>query len=250
MAYQHIAPLYDHLMQHAPYDQWVTFSTEIFNNYGNDTQKIIDLGCGTGEIAVRLASKGYQIFGVDNSLEMLSYAEQKAFEKNLSIQWFHQDLRQLDGFNELDAAISYCDVINYVTLENELKDVFNQVYRLLKEDGIFIFDIHSLDYAQNHLINETFTEVTDEICYIWECIAGDEQGEMHHELTFFTLEGDKYNRFDEYHHQRTYPFQFYQNLLKETGFEKINIYADFSLKKVNFPENAHRIFFLAQKRSR
>src|SRR5690625_5193152 len=134
MVYQHMAPFYDYLMSNAPYDKWVNFSTKIFQKYGNNINKIIDLGCGTGEITLRLAKKDYQLFGVDHSLEMLSYAEQKSYQANLPIQWVHQDLRELDGFSNIDAAISYCDVINYITSENEIRNVFDRIYQSLKKD--------------------------------------------------------------------------------------------------------------------
>lgn len=250
MTYHHMASLYDYLMKNAPYDHWVNLTTKLFKKHGKNIQHVIDLGCGTGEITIRLANKGYQLSGVDNSLEMLSYAEQKSYENNLAIQWFQQDLRELDGFTELDAAISYCDVINYITSEDELRNVFKRIFNLLKDGGLFIFDVHSLDYAQTHLMNKTFTEVTEQVSYIWDCIAGQVPGQMHHQLTFFSLDGDKYIRFDEFHHQRTYPPSFYKKLLLDTGFEKINIHQDFSLENEISSKNAERIFFLAIKRSR
>src|SRR5690625_2888134 len=165
MAYHHISSLYDYLMKQAPYDKWIDFSTTIFNKYGNRIRNIIDLGCGTGEITVRLAQKGYELFGVDYSSDMLAYAEQKAFANNLPIQWYHEDLRELDGFTNLDAAISFCDVIKYITLEKEIKNVFERVYRLLNDNGLFVFDVHSMGYVQNYLMDETFAEVTDGISY-------------------------------------------------------------------------------------
>lgn len=247
MTYQHMAPFYDYFMRNAPYGKWIDFTKEIFNQYGENINKIIDLGCGTGEITIRLAKKGYHLFGIDYSSEMLSYAEQKAFKENVPIQWVHQDARKLDGFSNMDAVISFCDVMNYITTEKDLRIVFERVYTSLKDDGLFIFDIHSLNYVQNTLMNETFAEVTDEISYIWNCISGEELGEMHHQLTFFNLDGDKYVRFDEDHYQRTYPIPFYKGLLTDTGFTKINIYKDFSLENESSFKNANRIFFLAMK---
>lgn len=250
MAYQQMAFLYDRLMEDAPYDKWLTFTQSIIKESGKNIENIADLGCGTGEITIKLAKEGYRLFGVDYSADMLTYAEQKARTENIPIQWLHQDLRELQGLTNLDAVVSYCDVMNYITSESDLKSVFMRIAQSLKVGGLFIFDIHSLYHVTEHLINNSFTEVTDEMAYIWECTEGDQAGEMYHDLTFFILEDGKYNRINEYHHQHTYPIEVYENLLIEAGFEKPVLYSDFSSESGNLSENAERIFFVTEKRSR
>ncbi|MBR3120203.1 MULTISPECIES: class I SAM-dependent DNA methyltransferase [Oceanobacillus] len=249
MAYQQMASLYDQLMVNAPYDAWVSFTEEMIKQTGKEAERIADLGCGTGEIATRLAERGYHITGVDYSTEMLTHAAHKAEEKNLSIQWIHQDLTKLTGLFEYDVAISYCDVMNYITEPMDLQKSFHNIANCLKEGGLFIFDVHSLSHVEKNYMNQTFAEVTDEASYIWFCSAGDDPGEMFHDLTFFALEEETYKRFDEFHHQKTYPVTFYKKILKESGFENIKLFADFSTKVNNVDENSERIFFLAEKRS-
>lgn len=250
MAYQKMAFVYDRLMEDAPYDEWLTFTTKIFEQSGIEIQNVADLGCGTGEVTIRLAQAGYETLGIDYSGDMLTYAEQKSSASNLNVQWIHQDLRELTGLHNLDAAVSYCDVINYITSAEELREVFKRVADTLKTGGLFIFDVHSLEHVAKHLVNQTFTEVSEDVSYIWYCYEGDATGEMHHELTFFTLEDGKYNRLDEFHHQRTYSTKFYEQLLIESGFEKPTLYSDFSLKLNNIDEESERIFFVAKKGSR
>ncbi|MFC2948415.1 class I SAM-dependent DNA methyltransferase [Virgibacillus sediminis] len=248
MAYQQMAYLYDRLMEHAPYDQWLEFTEEAFRLYGKPAKRVIDLGCGTGEITIRLAEAGYEVTGVDNSEDMLTYAEHKASHPH-SIQWICQDLRSLKGPAGYDAAVSYCDVINYITEPGELKEVFHNVSALLNEGGLFLFDVHSLNHVENDLINNTFADVLDDASYIWFCSEGENPGEMYHDLTFFAAAGDnKYERFDEYHHQRTYSVDFFTKLLAASGFGNIKVYGDFNLKMENTLENAERIFFSAEKR--
>ncbi|HLR40454.1 MAG TPA: class I SAM-dependent methyltransferase [Virgibacillus sp.] len=250
MAYKQMAYVYDQLMKEAPYDQWLDFTKEAFQQSGNQIKKVADLGCGTGEITTLLAKEGYDMIGIDYSSDMLTYAEQKASAKKLSVQWLHQDLRDLDGLANLDAAISFCDVINYITSEEELAAVFKRVADSLKPGGLFLFDIHSLYHVEQNLTNETFADVTDDISYVWFCSEGEESGEMYHDLTFFTLEGTTYLRFDECHHQRTYIIEVYEQLLREAGFKNPDVYYDFSLKKQNNKEKAERVFFVAERRSR
>ena len=115
---------------------------------------------------------------------------------------------------------------------------------------MFLFDIHSLYHVEQNLTNETFADVTDDISYVWFCSEGEESGEMYHDLTFFTLEGTTYLRFDECHHQRTYIIEVYEQLLREAGFKNPDVYYDFSLKKQNNKEKAERVFFVAERSSR
>lgn len=247
-AYENMASLYDRLMKDAPYEQWALFTKQVFQKLNKEVNTIADLGCGTGEVTIRLANEGYQMLGVDYSSDMLTWAEQKSSQNKLPIQWMHQDVRELTGIGKLDAVISYCDVINYIVLEEDIKEVLSRVYQTLKDDGVFIFDIHAMDYVENLLVGHSFTDVSDEVAYIWDCFAGDEDGEMFHELTFFTKTGEnQYARFDETHHQRTYPTSFYKKLLEEIGFENIILCSDFDLKNQNTDQQTERIFIIAEK---
>lgn len=247
MAYQQMAFLYDQLMEDAPYDKWVAFTKEMIRKSGKNIESISDLGCGTGEITLMLAQEGYQLFGVDYSAHMLTYAEQKSRSENFPVKWIHQDLRTLEGLTDLDAAVSFCDVINYITTEDDLRKVFKNVAQSLKLGGLFMFDIHSIDHVTEHLTNNSFTDVTDDMALIWECVAGENPGEMHHDLTFFVLEDDKYHRMNEYHHQHTYPVEMYEQLLIEAGFKKPVIYSDFSSENEKLAKKAERIFFVTEK---
>lgn len=242
-----MASVYDVLMDDAPYQDWLDFTTGVLQQTGKSVNRIADLGCGTGRITTSLARMGYTMLGVDLSEEMLSYAQQHAVEKGVYVQWIHQDLRELHGFSDLDAVVSYCDVLNYITTEKEILAVFTRIQEMLRVGGIFIFDVHSLQHIQNNLADETFATVTDDLSYIWFCSPGDKEGEVFHDLTFFVAEEDSYTRFDEYHHQRTFSTAIYQKLLAEAGFQLRHLYGDFSLETEKIDGNTERIFFLAEK---
>lgn len=248
--YTHFAHLYDVFMQDAPYDDWVSFTEEVCAAHSIEPTSIIDLGCGTGEVALRLADKGYDVTGIDLSADMLTVADQKAKEQTISVTWLQQDLRTMEGFSEIDLAISYCDVINYITEQEELKNVLKNVYESLRADGLFIFDVHAMEYVERDLIDHTFSDVDDDMAYIWNCFGSEKKGELFHELTFFAKQGDHYERFDEDHHQRTYETTTYVSLLKETGFANIKFYSDFQLKNEKHEQKSERIFIVAQKQSR
>lgn len=250
MVYRRMAEVYDHLMTHAPYEQWVDFTEEMIRSSKTRVKRIADLGCGTGEITTRLAERGYEMIGIDYSAEMLTYAEHKASANKITVNWLHQDIRELSGLRDYDLAISYCDVINYITEPEEIRKTFQHVFNLLKPGGLFLFDVHHLPFILDYYVNETFAEVTDEASYIWFCIPGEEVGEMYHDLTFYYLRDGLYERFDEQHHQRTFSINFYKEILQQSGFENVKVYADFAVNDESIADDAARIFFSARKTSR
>src|SRR5947209_17916293 len=54
---------------------------------------LLDLACGTGRIALRMAAQGYQVTGVAITPEMIAWARQKAAKQGVSIEWVVADAR-------------------------------------------------------------------------------------------------------------------------------------------------------------
>lgn len=243
MSYERFAYLYDQLMQDVPYDQWVTVLEEYSAKHQNEGKKLLDLACGTGELSIRFAQKGYEVSGADLSTDMLSVAKDKADQLSLPIQFFQQDMTELDDLGEFDIVGIFCDSLNYLKDEEAVKQTFKGVHRLLKRGGLFLFDVHSIYKMEQIFADATFTWDEEEITYIWNSFTGEEPNSVEHELTFFVLDeqSGKYDRIDELHYQRTYPVEFYKELLEHTGFRNIDITGDFSLAEPAL--NAERIFF-------
>ncbi|MCZ0702319.1 ubiquinone/menaquinone biosynthesis C-methylase UbiE [Natronobacillus azotifigens] len=253
MTYNKMAAVYDTFMEQAPYEEWCNFTIHMINKYRpNQVNKIVDLGCGTGQIACQLAEADFQLTGIDLAPDMLSQAAARSSEESLSIQWIEQDLRSLSSLADFDLAVSYCDVINYLTSKAEVKKTFDNVYDLLTSDGLFIFDVHSMSYVENALKDQVFSEVFDDLAYIWFCEGSENKGEMFHDLTFFVEEDGKYDRFDERHHQYTFPYTVYKEILESAGFILEGIYGDFSLEVLDQDqiEEAQRLFFVCTKQAK
>lgn len=247
MSYNRFAEVYDQLMSHAPYDKWVAVTEHLINQSKAPIKSIVDLGCGTGKITIPLAKAGYQMTGVDLSGDMLTLAAAQGNNETEKINWIQQDIRELTGFHNIDLCISYCDVINYLTSKEDVFAVFQRVFDSLTEAGQFVFDVHSLNYVEKHLLNQTFTDVEADIAYIWDCEPGDTFGEMYHHLTFFAKSGKHYERFDEIHHQQVYDIMTYEQLLKKAGFIEIEIFGDFNPENQLLEKNHERTFIVAKK---
>ncbi|NMD70632.1 class I SAM-dependent methyltransferase [Bacillus sp. DNRA2] len=249
MTYNGFAYVYDDLMKDTPYDQWVEFVLRQTNKYQVQANRILDLACGTGEFSIWLAEAGYNVTGVDLSLDMLAVANAKASERGLPIAFYQQDMTELEGFEPFDVVTIFCDSLNYLQTSEQVKRTFERVALHLQPDGIFMFDVHSLFKMNDIFLSEgPFVLNEDDISYIWQCFPGETPNSVEHELSFFVLDGKSghYERIDEIHMQRTYPFEQYVEWLEESGFELLNIGADFTDETPK--EDSERIFFTARKR--
>ncbi|WP_066194222.1 MULTISPECIES: class I SAM-dependent DNA methyltransferase [Gracilibacillus] len=242
MVYTKLAYIYDILMEDAPYQAW----QEFVQHFAPTTGRLLDLGCGTGKLSSQFTAAGYLVTGVDYSEDMLAYAQ----ANTEGVEYIHQDLRALEGLTDFDIAVSLCDVVNYLVTEHDILQMFTNVYHSLKEDGIFIFDVHSVSHFQENMAGQTFAEIYDDITYVWLCDQGSEPNSLIHDLTFFLQEEQtaKYERFDEQHQQRTFPVQAYLEMLKQTGWHHVQVYGDFETQPAEQPEDGHRIFFVCYKK--
>ena len=101
---------------------------------------ILDLGCGPGIYLEKLAELGHVCTGLDYSKNSISYAVEQAKEKGLRINYIYQDYLELDLEDQFDLIILiYTDL--GVLLPEERKVLLDKIYRALKPNGVFIFDV-------------------------------------------------------------------------------------------------------------
>lgn len=247
MSYEQFAYLYDELMKDAPYSEWVQFVKSRLETFGVKGVDLLDLACGTGELSVRFAKEGFKVSGVDLSSDMLAVAQAKAEAEGLKIPFYEQNMVNLEGQAEFQIITIFCDSLNYLETEEEVRQTFNQVYQHLANDGLFFFDVHSIYKVTEVFTSETFTHNEDDLAYIWNSFPGDVPHSVEHELTFFVLDDEtgQYDRVDELHVQRTYPVEQYLAWLDRAGFKVLEVSADFSEDAPN--HESERIFFTAKK---
>lgn len=101
---------------------------------------ILDLGCGPGLYAERLAQAGFQVTGVDFSQNSIDYAIAHAHDKQLPIQY------RCLNYLELDDPAQYSAVLliygDYCPLSPEQRaKLLAKVRTFLKPGGCFILDV-------------------------------------------------------------------------------------------------------------
>lgn len=243
-SYAEFASVYDELMSEIPYDTYV----ELINLAANGIagKKILDVGCGTGLLSVKLAKLNGLVTGVDLSPEMLSIAMNRAKSLNLPVSFAQQPMQQLTGFSDFDIAIIAIDSLNYVVEEEEVLQTFRNIYDSLAVDGVLLFDVHSTFKMDVIFMESPFIFDNKRISYIWNTEVGDESHSVYSDLAFFVrTENDLYKRFDEVHYQRTFSVLEYVDMLSQVGFSIERIFSDWEDLPPKF--DSERIFFQVRK---
>lgn len=249
-AYESFASVYDMFMEDIDYDMWLEYIKEICNKYNLSPKLGLDLGCGTGNMTIRMAQSGIDMIGVDISEQMLSEAVQKSEREGLKILYLLQDMREFELYGTVDIIVSLCDSINYVTEPDDLLTVFKLVNNYLDPKGIFIFDVNT-EYKFKELLGcNNFSQTTDDAAYIWENFYDEEEKINEYYMNFFIKDNcsGKYNRFEEFHYERAYGIDEIKALLTESGLEFLTAYDAFTFEPPK--ENSQRLYFVAREKGK
>lgn len=245
--YGEFAEVYDRLMKRdLDYNQITDHIENLFDYYGVHPKLMADLACGTGNITIPLAQRGYEMIGVDASGEMLSIAQEKAAEAQTDILFLNQNMSRLDLYGTCGAFVSMIDGFNYMVLPQAVLETFRRIHDcFLDPGGLLIFDVSS-DYKLREILGDhTFVYEQEDIFYTWENRYLPKYHLCSMYLNFFRQEpSGSYRRFTETHLQRGYTVRELTYLLKKAGFEQVDAYDGFSFDPAG--EASERILIAAR----
>jgi SAM-dependent methyltransferase len=102
-------------------------------------KRILELGCGTGEMAITLARAGAKVIAIDSDLERISEARETAEIAEINVEFHHGDLADLAFVRneQIDLAIS----VYALSGVSDPDRVLRQVHRVLRSDAPFLFSV-------------------------------------------------------------------------------------------------------------
>lgn len=114
-------------------------AAQFFLDLANETpnSRILDLGCGTGQITLKLAEAGHQVTGLDPALASLEVAQQKAGAER--VRWIH-GLAADAPTGEYDLALMTNHVAQFLIGDTEWMTTLLDLRRALRPGGRLIFD--------------------------------------------------------------------------------------------------------------
>ena len=132
------------------YDKGINFITaghakrvrkEIVERWIKPRMKVLDIGCGSGELLARAAQAGADVSGIDISADMLSIAKKRIQKDGAcgKANLYHA------GVTDLDKLFKDCrlDIVTSTLVFSELYTAerywaYSQIHRLLTNSGLFI----------------------------------------------------------------------------------------------------------------
>jgi len=103
-------------------------------------EPLLDLACGTGRIALRMAAQGYQVTGVDITPEMIAWARQKAAKQSLSIDWVVADARSFHLQKQFSFIYMLENVFQFFPTREDQEAMLARVREHLHPEGCFLFE--------------------------------------------------------------------------------------------------------------
>jgi SAM-dependent methyltransferase len=232
--------------------EWAAFAENIFPALKDiageswpDKRKILDLCCGTGQLAKVLTEKGFKVTGIDGSTQMLKHARKNAPKA----RFITADARSFHLPASYNAVFSTFDALNHIMTLPELYEVFNNVYRCLKKGGIFIFDLNTEHLFRLLIKNNLEIKENPECLWINRREYNPVKRISQMKFTIFRRQAKTWQRSDVTLHQRCYATAEVKSTLKQAGFDGIRAVAADRERGVHKPDNKTlKIFYYARKK--
>ena len=248
--YDRFAQYYD--LEYGHKDDDIPFYLEIASKYGSP---ILEIGVGTGRIAMPLIQAGYHVVGIDSSIQMLRIGKAKQKQLNTSIQkYLHliaADMR-LFSLNQLFPVciVPFRTFLHNLTQQDQIRTL-NCIKNSLAQNGILVIDLFVPLYEI--LIKsgweDTIPEEEFEGKKISVYIKVDHDPVMQLlkiKNTYNEILANGKSRQTQSYMTYRYIFRYEMEiLLKLTGFEILEIYSFFN----NIPYNYYsgEMIFIAQR---
>lgn len=246
MSYNTFAEFYDGLTENVEYKDRAEYIEKLIISFDREVGTTLDLACGTGSLTIELYRRGFDIFGVDASVDMLSVAQQKCMEEDAQILFVCQKMQKLELAGEIDTCICTLDSLNHLTNTNDVKETFRRVAKYLSEDGLFIFDVNTIYKHREVLKNNCFVFDTDDVFCSWQNNLDEESDTVTITLDFFMPdENGLYFRETEEFAERAYSDMDLTEWLKEVGLTVKAVYSDMTFDEPK--KDCERKIFVAAK---
>ncbi|MBQ3044938.1 MAG: class I SAM-dependent methyltransferase [Clostridia bacterium] len=246
MSYDVFSGFYDRLTDNVEYEKRADYFCRLLSLCDIQGGILLDLGCGTGSMSVKMAEKGFDVIGVDSSVGMLGVAQQKAYETGRQILLLNQPMQDIDLYGTVDCAICVLDGINHLNDSDEVRQTFEKVSLFMNKGGAFAFDVNTIYKHRNVLADNAFIYDFDDLFCAWQNNYNSADNSVDIMLDFFEEEDGVYYRSSENFSEQAYELNDISLWLSDAGFDIIGIYDDLTTDPVK--PDSERAVFLAKKK--
>jgi SAM-dependent methyltransferase len=245
--YSALAAGYDFVMAHVDYDAWAAYLFDLLRRHGDDVDRVVELGGGTGTLARRLQPLGsYDYVLSDGSAAMLAQARNKLARADAPVRCVQADFTALSrdrlGLEgPADAVILVYDGLNYLLDEADVTALLEGVHGLLRPGGLAVIDQSTPANSRQHHDEFVDEGATDGFAYVRENHYDPET--RRHETVFeVTVDGEHWT---ETHVQRAYSRHEVRALLEASPLAVEAAYDEFTTEPPH--DESYRIHWVTRR---
>ena len=165
----------------------------------------LDLGCGTGTLAILMAEAGWKAIGLDLSEAMLVQAKQKALDASQAVEFVQQDMRDFRIETPVNLVTSFYDTVNHLLFAEDLQSTLRGVARALLPGGLFVFDVNTEATFRQVWGGATHFIDAPKASMVYRTTYDAESRLAKGLVTGFLRRGDHYEKFEEEIIERYWP---------------------------------------------
>lgn len=235
MNFSDYSNLYDQLYLDKNYKEECDYVDNLIRSLKQDYKniRILELGSGTGIHGQLLSQKGYHLTGIELSQNMID----KAYERECGFKIYQGDIRKPVVSGKFDIVISLFHVISYQVSNEDIISVFEQVYKNLEDNGLFIFDFWYSEAVINLKPSNRVKRVEKNnlsIVRIGEPVVKGQSNRVDVNYQFFYREDEgEWKEFKEIHSMRHFSIPELKLIANQCGMELIHTEEFLSKKELN-----------------
>lgn len=235
--YKLVARIYDHLMRTISYHEWGKYIADLKEFYFSEAESFLEIAAGSGKLAFYLSKIFPNLILLDISQSMLSCINND--QKRVCADMTHIPLK-----GKFDFIYSTFDSINYLMDEKSLTSYFNEVNRILSDNGIFTFDASLENNSLKNVARLNRKGKFRNILYMQKS-KYNFTDKIHSNKFKVKLENGEI--FEEVHSQKIYDFELYFELAENAGLYVVDCFDAFTFEDAN--GESERIQFIMKRRN-
>lgn len=216
---------------------------------GKANHAILDLCCGTGQLALHFLEQGYRVTGIDLSEHMLQYANENAsaYVESGQAQFVQADAARFTLDQQFGLVVSTFDALNHLESTDALRDCFESVYAVLVEGGHFIFDLNTRAGLMRW--NRISVDDDEEAMIVTRGFFDGQGSRAYTRVSgFIRAASGQYDRFEETVYNTVFEMDWVRDTLLRIGWRDVHFARVEALgRSIADPEQEDRAFFVAHK---
>lgn len=183
---------------------------------------VLDLGCATGSYAIKLSQKGYRVYGLDYSQEMVDYAINQNKKLSQMAHFTKRDMLDLDEKNAFIGIYSIGNTLVHLPSKEDVWHMLKHIYEALKPGGTLVLQIINYDRILDQKVDSLPTIEFPNGSFMRKYEVKDELIAFTSVLTYQDITQENVTMLLPLRYEEL------KNGLKEAGFENIHAYDGFS----------------------